>query len=826
VSCLSRKAVRYPYKIRPLKPGSPRNPGLFYLILLFIVFSVACGGRKTQVKRPLPHPTTTSSAKKTEPAKQPGPKIPPPPVRDNSPRPVIEASVEPAKAMEPGTAGYAAGPSIRIGLTTTAKEIRISSSGDYLLMDKKPEATQESIQGEIRIRVEEETAGTSVIYRIQVASFSNAETAEDLKRTLAATLELPVVIRENSATGTNQVRVGEFSEKEDAQSLLKDLNESDYRDAFLVKEDISTSNGPIVLALRGQKNLFRLSRTGFLILPSSGADFLCVDGKPYRGLLDVFLNQSGSITVVNQLGTEEYLLGVVPAEISPTSYPEYAAWAALAIAARTYALYNLGKYRSEGFDLSDDTRTQVYGGVAAEKDSTNQAVRQTSGLAVYYQNKLIDAMYMSTCGGRTEDFSNVFDAPEVPYLKSVFCAIESGPEKGATFLEGRHELDVSILSEDGNIANRNIELARLLGLTESDSDISIDFLASPAKRDEIIRWVDNARKIARRTQSDEPPALADPETRSGFLKYAAESFFGTGEIQRKLSKRDLDYYLGNLKDGDSVPASARYALTYLMQAGLWRPKSDNTVSPHDPIRRSDAISLLLSWIESTRPAILQKGTFVSAKWPDADGASEPAISIKKGSRAQEFRLSENLHLFRLDLGRTTPVSSLKILGNEKLSFHIGSSGTIDFLEIELSPNGASSDRYSPASSWDATLTRAVVAEKLRSLAGNIGQFQDLKPARVGNSGRMTQIQVIGSRKSVVVSGYKIRGALGLKDTLFTITREADPDGSIASFTFHGRGYGHGVGLCQVGAFGMARAGHSYEEIIKTYYQGVEIQKAY
>ena len=124
------------------------------------------------------------------------------------------------------------------------------------------------------------------------------------------------------------------------------------------------------------------------------------------------------------------------------------------------------------------------------------------------------------------------------------------------------------------------------------------------------------------------------------------------------------------------------------------------------------------------------------------------------------------------------------------------------------------------------MTGSAIAEKLRSLADNIGQFRDLKPSRIGSSGRVTQIQIIGSRRSVLLNGNRVRGALGLKDTLFTITRELNPDGSIASFTFHGRGWGHGVGLCQVGAFGMARAGHSYEEIIKTYYHGVEIQKAY
>jgi stage II sporulation protein D len=288
----------------------------------------------------------------------------------------------------------------------------------------------------------------------------------------------------------------------------------------------------------------------------------------------------------------------------------------------------------------------------------------------------------------------------------------------------------------------------------------------------------------------------------------------------------VDYYIGNLKDGDSVPSSARYALAYLMQAGLWRPNFDSSVRADAPIRRSDAIFLLLDWIESTRPAILQKGSFVSARSEEAELAPNRAISVKRGNRAQEFPLSESLTLFRLDLGRTTPVSSLKIIGNEKISFHIGSSGTIDFLEVELSPNGASSDRYSPSASWDVTLTRSVVADRLRSLAGNIGQFRDIKPARLGNSGRVTQIQIIGSRSSVVIDGYSARGALGLQDSLFTITRDTNPDGGIASFTFHGRGSGHGVGLCQVGAFGMAQAGHNYEEIVKHYYRGVEIQKAY
>ncbi len=817
--------VELGHKHRNERLKGAKSQGLC-LVILFLFLSAACGGHKARVKSPLPRPVTTAPAKKPATAKAQIPATQPPAVQKNIPAPPDVERPAPAAITVTAQTDYAPGPPIRIGLTTAAKEIRISSSGDYFITEKVPAAAPQLVQGEIRIRVDLGTEEASAIYRIQVASLSNAGAAEDLRTKLMEMFSFQVVLRENAETGTIQVRIGAFPAKEDAQPLLKDLGESGYRDAFLVKETISTKGVKITLALRGSNDIFRLSPAGFLIQPSSYTSFLSVDGKPYRGLLDIFLNKSGKITVVNQLGTEEYLLGVIPAEIPPSRYPEFDALAALTIAARTYALHHMGRYRAEGFDLTADTRTQVYGGMTIEEDATNDVVHRTASLAVYYQDKPIDAMYMSTCGGRTEDFSSVFDAPEVPYLKSVFCAIESGPEKGATVLEGRHELEQSIISDDGSVANRSIELARIVGIIESGSEISPQFLESPAGKGEIVRWVENARKLVRKNRSNDSSRTTDIETRAGFLRYAAESFFGSSEIQRKLSTRDLGYYMDNLKDGNAVPEQARYALTYLVQSGLWKPDAGNMVHPGDPILRRDALYLLLNWAESVRPDILSNGTFVTAKADDAGSVSNATIMVKRGKQTQELRLSEKPRLFRLDAGRPIPVSSIKILGNEKLSYYLGPSGTIDFLEIELSPNGASSDRYSPAASWDVTMAKSSVAEKLRNLTGNIGQFRDMEPSHLGDSGRAVRVQVRGSRSSVEINGYKVRNALGLKDTLYTLTRAYNSDGSIDSFTFHGRGSGHGVGLCQVGAFGMARAGHSYEEILKTYYQGVEIKKAY
>ena len=717
------------------------------------------------------------------------------------------------------------GPLVRIGLTTRAKEIRLSSSGTYYVTEKTPEASRQLVQGEILVRVEEDVGENSTVYRVQVAAFTKQELAQDLKNKLSEKFDQPVVIRENTGGEWNYVQAGEFPSREAARAFQKTLIDSGYSDAFVVKDSVVLAGGKAVLTLRGPKKIFLVSSAGFLFQPSSRTTFISVDGKPYRGRFDVSLNKSGRISVVNQLGTEEYLLGVVPAEISPNLYPEYAALAAQAIAARTYALKNLGRYRSEGFDLTDDTRTQVYEGIAAERDATNEAVRQTSGLAIYYQDKLIDAMYMSTCGGRTEDVENVFDSRPVPYLRSVFCSIDSGPDKGEAVLEGRHDLDQTFFADDGSVANRNLELARVLGIIPKGAEMAPESLVAPLERAEALQWLEEASRIAQKMPNGINSPIPDVRTRAGFIQYAAEAFFGTAEIRGRMSPRDVEYYMSNLKDGGSVAEPARITLSYLMQTGLWRPYPDNTVRPNEAMRRGDAVSLLLRWVESARPEVLRKGTFVSAG-PAKDESSASSFTVKWGNRTQEFRLSQNPYLFRLDPGRTTAVSNLRIIGNEKLYFHVSPQGTIDFLELELSPTGASSDRYSPVATWDATLTRSVMAEKLRPIAGNIGEFMDLKPSKISDSGRALQIQLIGSRGSASVKGEKVRNALGLRSTLFAVTREHNPDGSIEKFTFHGRGWGHGVGLCQTGAVGMARAGRTYEEIIKTYYQGVQLRNAY
>lgn len=790
------------------------------LALALQLFFQGCG-HKAKVGVPQTPPPEQSTKRIPQP--QQAGKEATPPVPPTGLPPAITPEVPVAS---PGPAS--AGPTIRIGLTTLASEVRISSSAALYFAEKIPEVSPQLISGEVQVRIEREVQESAETFRIQVGAFSNPDSAEELRRKLSGSFALPVVVRENTSSQTRQVRIGEFSTREEAQGFASGvLAEAGYRDTLVIRENIATGGGQLKMALRGAGNVFRISPSGFVFYPASATDFLRLDGKPYRGVLDLLLNKDGKITVVNQLGTEDYLLGVVPLELSPTQFPELAALEAQAVAARTYALKNLGKFSSDGFDLTADTRTQVYGGVSGEHESASDAVKRTAGVAIYYQDKLIEAMYMSTCGGKTEDFALVFDTAPVPYLKSVYCTVESEMESDLhPVVPGNHLLDSIVYSDDGSVANRSLELATSLELIGKDL-FSENYLNGATEGAEARAWVDQARKLAKRDQ--QPVASAEdptPGTRAEFIKYAAERFFGSREIDARISATDADYYMRNLKDGSTVPEGTRKAIAYVMQAGLWHPFPDNSIRANESIRRLDSLTLLTKWIEASQPQILLSGAIVSLTNSSGSSSGQTVLTIKWGTRTQQFQLAEDLRLFRLTGGQSAPADSLHVIGNEKVTFRVRSDGKIDFLEVQLNPTGASSDRFSPLATWKTTLTRSVVRQKLRSLAGKVGDILDLKPSRIGNSGRAVKMQIIGSHGSMEMNGYSFRNALGLRDTLFTITHTQNPDGSIESFTFNGRGWGHGVGMCQVGAYGMARAGRSYEEILKTYYTGVEIRKAY
>ena len=85
---------------------------------------------------------------------------------------------------------------------------------------------------------------------------------------------------------------------------------------------------------------------------------------------------------------------------------------------------------------------------------------------------------------------------------------------------------------------------------------------------------------------------------------------------------------------------------------------------------------------------------------------------------------------------------------------------------------------------------------------------------------------MGTAARRTVPALRLRTLLSLRDSLFSHDIERNAAGKVVGATFFGRGYGHGVGMCQVGAYGMALDGATYEEILKKYYKGIALEKLY
>ena len=169
-----------------------------------------------------------------------------------------------------------------------------------------------------------------------------------------------------------------------------------------------------VLAIRINGQLMKM-KTGTIIIKPEENGFICVKQKWYRGNLKI-INDGGSITVINDLPLESYIRGVVPSEM-PSSW-EHEAHKAQAIAARSYALANLGKRAKDGYDLKDTPEDQAYGGASAETTQTNNAVDETQNIVIVFGNKIVPAYYSASAGGQTTTAGKVW-AQDLPFLKSV-----------------------------------------------------------------------------------------------------------------------------------------------------------------------------------------------------------------------------------------------------------------------------------------------------------------------------------------------------------------------------------------------------------------------
>ena len=152
---------------------------------------------------------------------------------------------------------------------------------------------------------------------------------------------------------------------------------------------------------------------------------ITVNGKEYRGCVQILRSDVSDMSVINKVSMDEYLYGVVGKEMSPSW--EIEALKAQAICAKNFAITNYNKFSKYGFNLCTTTVSQVYGGVSAESESVRNAVDAVAGQILLYENAPVQTYFFATSGGHTADVSHVWTAT-IPYL----CGVEDPYEDPKT----------------------------------------------------------------------------------------------------------------------------------------------------------------------------------------------------------------------------------------------------------------------------------------------------------------------------------------------------------------------------------------------------------
>ena len=760
--------------------------------------------------------------------------------------PADESSIV-KKAGEP-SAQLANEPLMRIALSTNVRAATISTTASLLNASESNSSTQPLETARVRIESRMLTPSRETRDRVDI-EIARSLSREDAERMVDSVRQLTGVSARAVAESTDKWKVVTSVESlEDADNVTAKLEDAGFETSLssaapnrnqqtaAVSEDKELSSVPrtanttsinkvkltarpsapnreLVAFARGAAPLFHSSAPlTFASSDEAGAPVRFND-KPFRGKLEVFANLHGALTVVNVIGLEDYVRGVVPNELSPGGYPAIEALKAQAIAARTYALRNRGQFASEGYDLLPTTRSQVYRGLSSENPLSSRAVEETRGMIATYNGEPINALYTSTCGGRTEDAENIFNTA-VPYLRGRECAAEiKAPfapftiKSSRELFEIREEKDLPFARDAALLAVNNFSLP-------SDR-ISSSWLSSRVSESEARDWLLAAGRLAHTAQATNFEDVTKPPPFSTAL---VESVFGDKRADTLLNSADVEYLLG-FPDAEQIPASHRADVAMLIRDGALSLFADATLRPKETMSRARALHAIARLLDVRGLLALQKGT----ARPAASG-----VLILRSNKGKDLPIvvSREAFLFREFGENLYQMKSVALVGGESLAFHVNAKGEVDYLEARPAPGGAAAERFSPFSHWTAQLSLGEVQSRLARSVHGVGSITDLRVVARGSSRRVIDLGVVGTQGTGHVRGGRIRSALGLREQLFVIDRVYSDTNRVTGFIFTGRGWGHGVGMCQVGAYGLARQGFTVEQILKAYYTGIEVTRMY
>jgi stage II sporulation protein D len=757
-------------------------------------------------------------------------------------------------------------PLIRIGLETSARSVSITTTDPQLVSVAAGDTPKFLDTARVTVSARSYQPPTVEYYNFEVPDIATSEEAETVAKDAREATGDKAEVFPGEKAGAWKVRIGERKETlEEANAYKEFLTDKGFDEAEIVTEKVTLPSDDAVALTQQLKNgkpsqvkslipgdqrdtnantpgangVKSTVMTGIIapvidpnlreVVVAGGTEAsrfsslkpiafgsmndrltpVRVNGKAYRGKIELFVNDRGTLTVVNVVSLEDYLRGVVPNELG---LPAIEAQKAQAVAARTYAVANINQFGKQGFDLLPTTRSQVYRGYGSESQMGTRAVAETKGIIATWHGKTINALYTSTCGGRTENSENIFEFAE-PYLRGVECSLEGRQQFDPFLIKSSRQ--TAQLKEEGylDLVRQSATLG-VNGFSITAPRFSDEWFEAQPTQSELMNWIGQlAYRFGKPT-----PAVTPESAKPGELaKILASFIYPESFADTMMSESDINYQLSFLDAGE-VPKEARANTAALLRDGWMSLYPDLTLKPKQPFSRAKMLRLVLQIFGKKKwMPVLQSGTTKAS----VDGK----LILKSGRTEKQLALKPDVYLFRQFGDDMYQVREAALIGGETVSYHTNGAGEVDYLEIKPVTTVTTAERDSSFTLWNKTLSAGQVQARLSRYVRGIGTLYDVRIAAKGYSRRATDLEIVGSNGTFHLKGGKIRSALQLNEQLFVLNKRYEGTRAV-SYSFTGRGWGHGVGMCQYGAYGLAKMGVKYDAIVKHYYTGIDLTKAY
>ncbi len=328
-----------------------------------------------------------------------------------------------------------ASPIIRVGLLEHRDEVRIEPTGPFYILTLKPNPLKLIPSNGIwKIRVRSGDPAQQH-YRVRLFSSRREELAREKALFLKEKYKSVMLETEGEELLAGDRLILDrrfysvflkdiFTTRSSAEARIYQLG---INGAEIVSFVDKNARGKLVLESPGGKSVLINNAVRFTGPPikvydidvGKGFHWQRDENRIYRSEIEVYVDRTGKLSVVNVLPLQLYLQGVVPGEMS-YGFP-LEALKAQAVAARTFFLYNFGKkHPNSDFDVCDDVHCQAFVGKSRETEKTSKAVAETRGVVMVYEDELCSTPYSAVCGGHTEDASSAWNSEGEPYLKGHY----------------------------------------------------------------------------------------------------------------------------------------------------------------------------------------------------------------------------------------------------------------------------------------------------------------------------------------------------------------------------------------------------------------------